>query len=186
MVAYSPPFKTVDQDSREHKKLLTALAASTKAFDKMATVIIMGDFNSRLPSLTGDHSASKGNLAKRTPKMMEFINDLGLKVMTNKEQQGKGDHYTYFGSIAYDDPTQGKSVNDLIMIKESNKERLTNYKVHKHVHLGSDHRLVTANITNVSCENKSVWEKDNKQSILWDEKTKEEYKKKLGQNTQNG
>ena len=178
-VAYSPPFQSKAQESAEHNKLLKALDSSVTNFDKLGTVIIMGDFNSRMPSLTGDHSVSTGNQTKRTPRMLDFITNLGLKVMTNPEQQKQKNHYTYFGTILYDNPIDGKSINDLIMIKEVDGDRLTNYKVHKQVHLGSDHRLVTASITNVSCNNKLVWDKDVKHTVDWHEEAKAKYKENL-------
>ena len=86
-------------------------------------IIIIGDFNARLGSLTGDHLLGR-NI--NTTRLREIINNYQLKIINNKKHYGK---YTF-------QRNKGHSIIDLVL---TNKSDLVNMNIRQeHIYL-NDH-----------------------------------------------
>ena len=175
---------------KEHAQMMMDITEdiSTLRQDKdVVGIILGGDLNTRLGTITGDHDSSEKERVRATCNM---INTSGLAICTNCIMKGK--QYTCIKS-------SGKSVNDLILVstdlKGDNNRKTKRFKhpmsehtievilkgitVQKNGHCGSDHRLITYNWTNQIKLSPPIWGKESKTKYLFDPNNIKEYDKKI-------
>jgi hypothetical protein len=106
----------------------------------------MGDLNVRAKNLTSDTVSNSYE-----PLLTDLLKNRGLAPLTNPEQTLQGTHYTFNGPM-------GKSIPDY-NLSPSHQENpiFTDFKVHQTISCGSDHRLLTASLTNSSHNLSSIW-----------------------------
>ena len=114
---YSPKKGSRGQDG-DYDAILSTLEKNLKQFQPLGTCLILGDFNCRLPSRTGDHVTNS-----RTTRMEEFLSRLDLSVLRNPSCEVGDLHYTCLPERG------GKSIPDLIIHQRQASQNFTNYKV---------------------------------------------------------
>jgi hypothetical protein len=122
-VVYAPPNQNALLD-----EIVQSLQETFAILSSHGKILIMGDFNCRLGSLTRDKSTNpaRANILKHfltTTKSIPLKND-------------QSEHWTCNTST-------GKSVNDLFILSKSEIKNCHDYKVFKDHSFGSDHSLLT-------------------------------------------
>jgi hypothetical protein len=134
-IVYSHP-----NDVQNNKRILDSLEHNLGQLRNKGRIVIMGDFNARCPSITGDKIGSSNSHA---PKMLDFITTCELTPLGNKAQQSRNDHFTFQGP-------NGVSIPDYVLVPD---EQLGSYKyeVNNRQHTGSFHRMVEVQVYFPEC-----------------------------------
>jgi hypothetical protein len=138
-ISYNPP-----SENDAYPQLLRKLSETTKSLPHPIETLHMGDFNSRVPSITGDHSNNPNGKT-----LLSHISDNNLQIMTSCLSPPA---YTY-------DCHSGKSIIDLFLKNQLNTS-YSHYKCHPAVSFGSWHRLTSVQAdwaTNLSRTEANPW-----------------------------
>jgi hypothetical protein len=161
-VVYSNP-----KNINNHKLILKTMRNNEEELAKSGTVVVVGDFNSRLNEMTGDRNKHPSNYDRA---MRAFLAESKLVAATNETQIKQGEHWTFVGRSA------GRSVNDYLLAP---KGLTLNYRVHQDVNFGSQHRMITASL--LITHSAAQWQWGTKASFkcTWDETTTSAYAEHL-------
>ena len=147
-VVYHPPINPEKKNNEEsYSDLLEVLSKNITSFQRLGTVVVMGDFNSRDPTIIGDHAANR-----RKEPTRKFMKTIDWVNMINATQFVNGLHYTCIPE------RNGKSIPDMVLHSRHTCENFTNYEVHRDKHAGSDHRLITFELKGTAEFPKKLWE----------------------------
>jgi hypothetical protein len=130
---------------------------------------IVGDFNARMPAVTGDHSSNP-----RGQYLEELIQEMMPELTVEEPTEGKYTTFSYSG--------EGMGITDLLITL--NVTATTGLTVHEDEDLGgSDHRLLTFSVDQYTPPERSFsrWDVRN----LWIESEKEAYRQALARGQQN-
>jgi hypothetical protein len=121
-ISYNPPSAYGNYDS-----LLESLHGVRNKLPCPSATLHMGDFNSRIPKMTGDHASNtNGNI------LLSHLLAESLKILSNTESPAE---YTY-------DCHLGKSIGDLFLCR-STESCFHSYNVHSSISFGSWHRSMS-------------------------------------------
>ena len=159
-IVYSHP-----KDPVNHKAILNSLSKNITHLSNKGRVIIMGDFNARCPTITGDIGTNT-----YTQPMLDFITNNNMQVLSNSQQIAKGQHLSFQGPI-------GASAPDYIMTPRGHIGPYQ-YKVANHLHFGSWHKPIQASFMfpEVTTE---TWGELTHSKTEWDDKSIIKYNNKL-------
>ena len=150
-------------DPAESKKTYDALKENFAQFSEAGTPILIGDFNSHYPSITGDKQDRPVN--KNDKEFIKLINNNKLHIPTNHKQQANSTHWTYISKNG----RLSKSIVDYIITPQCMKP--TEYTNHRQATCGSSHSLITAKIPASPSSDTVQWEPDHRPKCIWDEGT---------------
>jgi hypothetical protein len=150
-ISYVPP-----DDHKLAKTIMHTLHQNYLDLEHTGTPIIMGDLNVRAKNLTADTASNSYE-----PLLTDLLKNTGLAALTNPEQTLQGTHYTFNGPM-------GKLIPDYILSPTHLENPIfTDFKVHQTISCGSDHRLLTASLTNSSHNLSSIWGTPPSNHIEW-------------------
>jgi hypothetical protein len=167
-IIYSRP-----NDITNHNVALQNLTDMIEEVSSDGPLVIMGDFNSHTKLSNGKgHPLRPSHVYDQT--FTSFLGKNGLSQTTNQNQINSQTHWTF-------NSPSGKSVNDHILTKSP--QRVTGYSVHQKHNVGSDHRLITFQVTMNHTQETWSWGQRQNPKIIWDTKSIKTYKSFLDSTT---
>jgi hypothetical protein len=156
-IAYCSPNST-----DELVYVMENVKSNYERLSKIGKVLVMGDMNGRIGSITGDSLSNT-----RGKKIIKMCKETGLGVVTT-DQKTKWTHYHF---------NKGESIIDLVMINQRDKHTVSHLFVHKNIHFGSDHRLITFNwnIWNEKIATSTEWNETPHALPNWTDQNKQSY-----------
>ena len=164
-VVYSRP-----KDDTNHSKIMTTLAHNYAELSAKGRVVIMGDLNSKITTISRKVKTTYG---KYETALMTLLNTTNLTPLTASSSIiNKGEHWTFLGRNG------GKSIPDYFLVDETIKAAAT-YAVHHDINLQSQHRLMTATLPYGHTGGGFDWGRSERTTFDWTREGILEYKNKM-------